>query len=133
VTGATGLYGGAVCRGLLAGGRPVRALTRGLDGARGRQLAELGAELVVGDLLVTESLLAAMQGVRAVYAVTTPFGADPRAEVEQGENIIAAAREVEVPWLTTLGVASGSTSTSARPESRRNERRARPPGDGWIA
>jgi uncharacterized protein YbjT (DUF2867 family) len=111
VTGATGLHGGAVCRGLLASGRPVRALTRDLDGARARQLAELGAELVVGDLLVTESLLAPMRGVRAVYAVTTPFAADPRAEVEQGENIIAAAREAEVPWLILGSVASADRAT----------------------
>jgi uncharacterized protein YbjT (DUF2867 family) len=111
VTGATGLHGGAVCRGLLASGRPVRALTRDLDGARARQLAELGAELVVGDLLVTESLLAATQDVCAVYAVTTPFGADPRAEVAQGENIIAAAREAEVPWLILASVASADRST----------------------
>jgi uncharacterized protein YbjT (DUF2867 family) len=111
VTGATGLHGGAVCRGLLTAGRPVRALTRDLDGAGARRLAELGAELVVGDLMLTESLLAPMRGVRVVYAVTTPFGADPRAEVEQGENIIAAAREVEVPWLILASVASADRGT----------------------
>ena len=111
VTGATGLHGGAVCRALLAAGRQVRALTRDLDGVRGRQLAELGAELVVGDLLVAESLLAAMRGVCAVYAVTTPFGADSRAEVAQGKNIIAAAGEAEVPWLMLASVASADRST----------------------
>ena len=111
VTGATGLHGGAVCRGLLAAGRAVRALTRDLHGSRGRQLGELGAELVVGDLMVTESLVVAMRGVCAVYAVTTPFGADPQAEVEQGEHIIAAAREVEVPWLILASVASADRGT----------------------
>src|SRR5947209_11238899 len=111
VTGATGLHGGAVCRGLLAAGRPVRALTLDLHGGRGRKLSQLGAELVVGDLMVTESLVAAMQGACAVYAVTTPFGADPHAEVEQGEHIIAAAREAEVPWLILASVASADRAT----------------------
>src|SRR5437588_2997857 len=69
VTGATGLHGGAVCRGLLAAGRPVRALTRDPHGVRGRPLSQLGAELVVGDLMVTESLVAAIRGACAVYAV----------------------------------------------------------------
>jgi uncharacterized protein YbjT (DUF2867 family) len=111
VTGATGLHGGAVCRGLLAAGRPVHALTRDLHGGRGRQLSQLGAELVVGDLMVTESLVAAMRGACAVYAVTTPFGADPRAEVEQGEHIIAAARKAKVPWLILASVASADRGT----------------------
>jgi uncharacterized protein YbjT (DUF2867 family) len=52
-----------------------------------------------------------MRGACAVYAVTTPFGADPRAEVEQGEHIIAAAREAEVPWLILASVASADRAT----------------------
>lgn len=111
VTGATGLHGGAVCDGLLAAGRSVRGLTRDLHGGRSRELSELGAEMVVGDLSVTESLVAAMQGACAVYAVTTPFGADPRAEVAQGEHIIAAACEAEVPWLILASVASADRAT----------------------
>jgi uncharacterized protein YbjT (DUF2867 family) len=61
--------------------------------------------------MVTESLVAAMRGACAVYAVTTPFGADPRAEVEQGEHIIAAGREAEVPWLILASVASADRGT----------------------
>jgi uncharacterized protein YbjT (DUF2867 family) len=111
VTGATGLHGGAVCHRLLTAGRRVRALTRDLDGDRARQLSQLGAELILGDLMVTKSLIAAMRGICAVYAVTTPFGADPDAEVEQGEHIIAAARKAEAPWLILASVASADRAT----------------------
>ena len=54
VTGATGTHGGAVAQALLASGHRVRALTRDPRGGRARQLAELGAELVAGDLVDRE-------------------------------------------------------------------------------
>lgn len=111
VTGATGLHGGGVAQALLAAGYRVRALTRDRSGRRARWLAELGAELVVGDLLVADSLLAAMRDVRTVYAVTTPFGAGSQSEVEQGEHIIAAARQARVPSLILASVASADRAT----------------------
>jgi uncharacterized protein YbjT (DUF2867 family) len=110
VTGATGLHGGGVAQALLAAGRQVRAFTRDL-GDRGRRLAELGAELVPGDLLDTDSLAAAMQATSAVYAVTTPFSAGPEGEIAQGEHIIAATREARVPWLILASVASADRAT----------------------
>jgi len=106
VSGATGLHGGAVARALLAAGRRVRALTRDRGGERSRQLAELGAELVVGDLLDTGALTAAMHGASAVYAVTTPVGTGPEGEIAQGQSIITAARQVQAPWLILASVAS---------------------------
>ncbi|MBV9364831.1 MAG: NmrA family NAD(P)-binding protein, partial [Solirubrobacterales bacterium] len=106
VTGATGLHGGAVTRALLAGNRRARAFTRDSAGPRGRWLSELGAEVITGDLLDTESLTSAMQGTSAVYAVTTPFSVGPEGEIEQGEHIIAAAREAQLTWLILASVAS---------------------------
>jgi uncharacterized protein YbjT (DUF2867 family) len=111
VTGATGLHGGAVARALLAAGRPVRALTRDGTSLRSRWLAERGAELAVGDLLDTGALVAAMRGVAAVYAVTTPFAAGAAQEIEQGTRIIAAADEAQVPWLILASVAGADRST----------------------
>jgi uncharacterized protein YbjT (DUF2867 family) len=111
VTGATGLHGGAVARALVATGRHVRALTRDRDGDRARWLAQLGAEPVVGDLLCTESLVAAMRGAGTVYAVTTPFSAGAEIEIEQGEQIIAAAREVGLGCLILASVASADRPT----------------------
>ncbi len=111
VTGATGPHGGAVVRGLLAHGQPVRALTRNANSVQAHALAALGAELVVGDLLDSDSLTSAMRDTRAVYAVTTPFGDGTKAEVAQGQQIIAAAGEVHLPWLILASVASADQAT----------------------
>jgi uncharacterized protein YbjT (DUF2867 family) len=111
VTGATGLHGSAVTRALLAANRRVRAFTRDPAGPRGHWLSELGAEVITGDLLDTESLTSAMQGTAAVYAVTTPFSVGPEGEIEQGEHIIAAAREAQLTWLILASVASADRST----------------------
>jgi uncharacterized protein YbjT (DUF2867 family) len=111
VTGATGPHGGAVVRGLLAHDLTVRALTRDPNTKRAQALAALGADLTVGDLLDASSLADAMRGTRAVYAVTTPFGDGTDAEVEQGRQIIAAAEEVDLPWLILASVASADQAT----------------------
>ena len=50
VSGATGQQGGATARNLLERGFAVRALTRDTDKAAARELAELGTEVVSGDL-----------------------------------------------------------------------------------
>src|SRR3954451_24344441 len=111
VTGATGLHGGAIAEALLTAGRRVRALTRDGSSRRGRWLADRGAELAVGDLLDTGSLVAAMRGVAAVYGVTTPFAGGEAREIEQGTHIIAAADQAQVPWLILASVASADRST----------------------
>jgi uncharacterized protein YbjT (DUF2867 family) len=95
--GATGVHGGGVARALMSAGRPVRALTRDRNGGPARRLSQLGAEVVEADLLVHESLIAAMRGAGAVYAVTTPFSDGAAPEVEQGKHIIEAARESAWP------------------------------------
>src|SRR4051795_11791391 len=111
VTGATGLHGGAIAQALLAAGGRVRALTRDGTSPRSRWLADRGAELAVGDLLDTGSLVAAMRGAAAVYGVTTPFAAGEAREIEQGTHIIAAAEHAQVPWLILASVASADRST----------------------
>ncbi len=111
VTGATGVHGGAVVRALLADGRAVRALTRDMGSARAAELKPLNAELVRGDLLDATSLAAAMSDVSAVYAVTTPFSDGPDGEIQQGERLIAAASQTNVPWLILASVASADRAT----------------------
>jgi uncharacterized protein YbjT (DUF2867 family) len=112
VTGATGPHGGAVARALLAAGHRVRALTRDPSSNRARALTALGAESVGGDLLDPQSLARAMDGVEAVYGVTTSFGgAGAEQEVDQGRQLIAAAERVKLPWLILASVGSANQDT----------------------
>lgn len=66
VVGATGQLGSLVVRRLRADGEPVRAMVRDLLSAG--DLAATGAELVVADLCIPETLDAALDGVTAVVA-----------------------------------------------------------------
>ncbi|RME69244.1 MAG: NAD-dependent epimerase/dehydratase family protein [Verrucomicrobia bacterium] len=70
VTGASGFLGGAICRRLLAEGRPVRALSRSPMPA----LEKLGAETVRADIADTASLAPAMVGVGTVFHVAARVG-----------------------------------------------------------
>jgi uncharacterized protein YbjT (DUF2867 family) len=69
VTGAAGRVGGigpAVTKLLLNQGRPVRAMVRKLDD-RAQSLRDLGAEVVVGDLLDLDSMHRAIAGCDTMY------------------------------------------------------------------
>lgn len=68
ITGATGKTGNAAVRHSLALGLHVRALVRGIDD-RSQALAELGAEIVVGDLLDINTIRPAIDGTDAAYFV----------------------------------------------------------------
>lgn len=71
VTGATGFLGGALARRLLADGVQVRALAR--SAARARPLADLGAEVVTGDITDQAAVRAAVDGARTVYHLAGPL------------------------------------------------------------
>ncbi|WP_231184575.1 NmrA/HSCARG family protein [Haladaptatus sp. DYF46] len=92
VAGATGRQGGAVARHLIERGVEVHALTRDPGSDASRELDELGAVVVEGNLLDEASLARAMADMDGVYGVTTSeAGLD--AEVEQGTNLGEAAAE----------------------------------------
>ncbi|MFE9426967.1 NmrA family NAD(P)-binding protein [Kitasatospora sp. NPDC006697] len=111
VLGATGGQGSAVVDALLRRGEAVRAVVRDAGAPRARALAARGVEVVTGDLLDRESLAAAFRGVRAAFAVTTPFERGPAQEVAQGEAIVAAARAAGLPFLVLASVASADRHT----------------------
>ncbi|MCG3174818.1 MAG: NAD(P)H azoreductase [Myxococcota bacterium] len=92
VSGATGKQGGALARLLIQRGHKVRALTRNKDSAAARSLASLGAELVTADLLDRAALDKAVNGMDAVFAMTTPFEAGVDAETRQGITLADAAQ-----------------------------------------
>ena len=71
VVGATGLLGKKTARLLLADGHQVRAMTRAVE--RASDLAQQGAEVVVGDLIDPDSLARACRGVDRVFAAAHSF------------------------------------------------------------
>jgi uncharacterized protein YbjT (DUF2867 family) len=106
VFGATGTHGGAVARALLATGVPVAAFVRNAGSDRALALERGGAQLIGGDLDDAASVSHALEGMKAAYAVTTPFEGGADAEVRQGEQIISCASDIGLPWLILASVAS---------------------------
>jgi uncharacterized protein YbjT (DUF2867 family) len=84
----------------------VTAFVRDPRSARALALERDGAQLVVGDLSDPLSVSRGLEGIHAAYAVTTPFEGGPEAEIRQGEQIIASATQVQLPWLILASVAS---------------------------
>ncbi|MCW5253509.1 MULTISPECIES: NmrA/HSCARG family protein [unclassified Streptomyces] len=111
VLGATGGQGGAVVDALLAQGVPVRAVVRSPGSGRAEALRRRGAEVVAGDMGDAESMTAAFTGVRAAFAVTTPFEEGIDAEVGQGRAIVAAAGAARLPYLVLSSVAGADRET----------------------
>lgn len=108
---ATGGQGSAVVDALLARGSAVRGVVRDPTAPAARRLADSGVEVVAGSLDDRRSLAAAMTGVAAVFALTTPFEAGPDAEVTQGTAIHAAANNARVPHLVFSSVAGADQHT----------------------
>jgi uncharacterized protein YbjT (DUF2867 family) len=112
VTGATGKQGGAVARHLLAsGGFSVRALTRDPDQPAARSLAELGAEVVEGDLDDRPSVERALAGVYGVFSVQNFWETGYDREVSQGIGLADAARAAGVDHFVYASVGSAHRDT----------------------
>ncbi|MFF2998779.1 NmrA/HSCARG family protein [Streptomyces sp. NPDC057950] len=105
VLAATGGQGSAVTDALLRRGAAIRAMVREPRRESARRLADQGVDVVAGSLSDRGSLAAAMDGVSAVFAYTTPFESGVDAEVAQGRAIVAAADEKRVPHLVFSSVA----------------------------
>ena len=111
VTGATGQQGGSVARRLLDGGFRARGITRNTESDAARELAALGAEMVRAEFTDAESLAAALDGVDAVFAMTTPFEAGVEAETAQGVALVDAAAVAGVDHFVYSSVASADKAT----------------------
>ncbi|MEV6367114.1 NmrA/HSCARG family protein [Micromonospora musae] len=113
VTGATGQQGGATTRHLIAEGWHVRALVRDPAGTAARELAELGAELVTGDMDDRDSLDAAVHGAHGVFSVQ-PSLIPPdfsENELQRGLNVAEAAKDAAVAHLVYASVGSADRNT----------------------
>ncbi|MFW9867956.1 MAG: NmrA/HSCARG family protein [Candidatus Thorarchaeota archaeon] len=111
VVGATGNQGGAVARRLIERGHKVRALTRKKDSHKAQELVKLGAEIVEGDLGDVSSLQTAMEGVDAVFAMTTPFEKGTNFEVKSGYLLEFAANTMGINHIVFSLVASSDQKT----------------------
>lgn len=98
VTGAAGKTGAAVVEQMLHRGFPVRALVRRED-ERSARLANLGAEVMVGDLHDLQAIRSAMKNVKRVYFVYPPQG---ERLVEASTIIAVAARDAGVDTLVNM-------------------------------
>lgn len=111
VTGATGKQGGAVARGLLARGYRVRAMTRHPEGEAAQALAELGAQVVRGDLDDPASLADAVEGVWGVFSVQNTWEAGVQKEEEQGKRLARISKEAGVQHFVYSSVGSADRNT----------------------
>lgn len=88
VLGATGGFGGAMVRALLARGAPVRALVR--DPARARLPA--GVEVVEGDVERLQTLVAAAKGCESiVHGVNLPYAKWDPGMLHLTDNVVEAS------------------------------------------
>jgi|SRR5690349_5937088 uncharacterized protein YbjT (DUF2867 family) len=111
VTGATGKQGGACVEALLTHGHQVRALTRNSASPAAKRLLEQGVEIAVGDFTDRDSLVGAVRGVDAVYAMSTPYEQGAEKEIAQGITITDAAKAAGVAHLIYSSVASANRAT----------------------
>jgi nucleoside-diphosphate-sugar epimerase len=130
VTGGTGFIGGRVVRRLRDRGDDVVTLVR--SPARASDLAELGCELVEGDLSSLEAIRRGVQGcdavfhIGAVYKVGIPASEREsmrEANVRGTEYVLDAAAEANVTrsvYVSTIGI-FGNTHGEVVDESYRHD------------
>ncbi|OAP55331.1 hypothetical protein AYL99_10304 [Fonsecaea erecta] len=105
VFGATGKQGGSVIKSVLGDPKTaaifsIRAITRDPSKPAAQKLTKMGCECVSADLDDKDSVIHALQGAYAVYAVTNFWEKkSAAAEIQQGKNIADAAKQCGVQHL----------------------------------
>jgi uncharacterized protein YbjT (DUF2867 family) len=100
-----------VARNLLEWGFTVRALTRDTDKAAARELADLGAEVVSGDLEDRASIERVLDGVYGVFSVQQFMETGVEGEVRQGVLLADAAKAAGIEHLVYSSVGSAHRDT----------------------
>jgi uncharacterized protein YbjT (DUF2867 family) len=111
VTGASGRQGGAVARHLLQEGWRVRALTRDAGKPVARELAELGAQIVVGDMDEPDSLAGPLEGAWGVFGVQNFWEVGYDREVAEGQNLVDHAWSAGVKHFVYSSVGGAERKT----------------------
>ena len=121
VTGATGYIGGRLVPRLLDAGYRVRCLVRDPARLQGRPWHD-DVEIVAGDVLLPESLSAAMRGVEAAYYLVHSLGSGAdyhQRDLAAATNFGIAARDAGVERIIYLGgLAEASPELSKHLQSR---------------
>lgn len=102
ISGATGGIGGEVCRLLVQGGTPFRAMGRKqaqVDVFRGK-----GIDAVLGDFDRPDTLPAAMQGIDTMFLITPPT----QRQYEQEIAAIGAAKQAGVRRIVKLSASDAN-------------------------
>ena len=118
LTGATGYVGGRLIRLLEERGDRVRCLARRPENLRDKAAAD--TQVVAGDLLDAESLVAAMAGVHTAYYLVHSMGSSGSFELQDraaARNFGAAARAADVRRIVYLG-GLGESSEDLSPHLR---------------
>lgn len=111
VTGSTGTQGGAVTRCLLKNGWKVRCLTRDVTKPAARELANLDADVVSGNLDDVPSIRAALNGCYGAFSVQDYYGAGEQGEIRQGKGFAQCCRDTGVEHLVYSSVGSADRNT----------------------
>ncbi|HME56362.1 MAG TPA: NmrA/HSCARG family protein [Candidatus Lokiarchaeia archaeon] len=111
VTGATGRQGGAAVRALLKKEYQVRAFTRDMNAPNALAIKALGAEVVRGNFFDPATIAKALKNVDGIFTMTTSFEGGVEAEVQQGMNMIEAAKQAGIKHFVMTSVASANLQT----------------------
>jgi len=119
LTGATGYVGGRLRRFLEERGFPLRCLARNPDHLRGRVGSR--TEVFEGDLLVPESLSAAMEGVDIAFYLVHSMGTSGDFQMEErraARNFASAAQGAGIEKIVYLGALGRDLNLSSHLSSR---------------
>jgi uncharacterized protein YbjT (DUF2867 family) len=111
ITGVTGKQGGAVAHALQGAGFRLRGLTRKPESEQAAALAQLGVEIVAGDLDDETSLRRALAGAWGVFGVQNTWEAGVEREEVQGKRLATLAREAGVQHYVYSSVGSAHKQT----------------------
>ncbi|KAH7371474.1 NmrA family transcriptional regulator [Cadophora sp. MPI-SDFR-AT-0126] len=120
IFGATGIQGGSVIRSILSDPSlskdfRVRGVTRDISKPAAQALAELGAEIVKGDLDSAPSVAAVIKGSHTVFLVTNFWETmNLELEINQGKTVADAAKAAGVSHLIFSSLISVSKTTDGK-------------------
>ncbi|HLX00229.1 MAG TPA: NAD(P)H-binding protein [Candidatus Acidoferrales bacterium] len=118
VTGATGHTGKVVAETLLAGGEKVRVIGRNAD--KLQPFVAKGAEAFVGNVLDTDAMTRAFQGVDAAYVMIPPDLKQPKMRAymsDVSESLANALEKALVKYAVSLSSVGANLAEGAGPVS----------------